>query len=780
MRRRAWRRRAAARVWQPPSVSPGPLADQVTPVAHPHPRLPQARRTGVWRRPRCVPSPVAQSWPAALVRCSQPAVAVLLPLCLLRFRHSHTLVTPGPPPPPPPPPRPRTLLLLQAPCACCPTARSCPSPLPSAGRRRRRRRGRRPLLQQAARTPLACETGWKTCGWVWQRWLRTPGCLGEWSAPLASSCCQPRSLPWRQGSEHGAQPCPLAQDKVAAPAGKVLARGSSLVGRTASSSVKAAAAVGGGGVKAASVMGGGGVRAAAFVGGGVAATAQATAYTAHTVVARAVQPLQLSPPRLPGRGTRATKSDAHLPVAASPPPAVGEAAADSQPSAGGMQRLMRVHSSPDASLDVGVAPPEGEAGAAQPPARPPHKAPVRALLRQSSSVAAAVLSRLSRSSGSTASRRQRSTLGQSAQHAEQSLEDAAEAAVAAVEAERAAGAAPEAGQAARRSSIQPAASAPVLDRQQQERRMHEQALAGLALLAGPAGALRPPELPSASGAAEVAELRLQEQLAMYQHRRKPSLPQDWEQRMSAAAPPLPDASTSSVLRTSTAPPAVTAHLARVAAEHRRQQQQQPQQEQQQQQPLPPQQQQPEGPQKPAEQAMPCVLGLESAGACDGALAALARSDRSGRDEHAWPAACHASCPDPHMLVCNPALQRTRWGPRVPPPACPPQEAPLQQSRSGLAAHPCGAGASRCRRCLQASALAAAAASRWRPCRPCRLWLAAASCLSLVAARRRARHAPQHPPARWRLPSQRAQWRSWRPGPRCCAACSACQGGVAAA
>lgn len=143
--------------------------------------------------------------------------------------------------------------------------------------------------------------------------------------------------------------------------------------------------------------------------------------------------------------------------------------------------------------------------------------------------------------------------------------------------------------------------------------MHEQALAELAMLAGPAGALRPPELPSASGAAEVAELRLQEQLAMHQHRRQPSLPRDWGRGMSAAVPPLPDASSSMVLRTSTAPPAVTALLARAAAEQRRQQEQQQQQFQQA--PLPQSQPPQEGLQKPAEQAIPRMLGLESAGVC---------------------------------------------------------------------------------------------------------------------------------------------------------------------
>jgi hypothetical protein len=103
-------------------------------------------------------------------------------------------------------------------------------------------------------------------------------------------------------------------------------------------------------------------------------------------------------------------------------------------------------------------------------------------------------------------------------------------------------------------------------RMQRERRLHEQALAELVVLAGPASAMRPPELPSAAGAAEAAEQRLQEQLALFQHRRRNSLPASQLAELSAAAD-------SSVFRTSTAPPSMSDLLHSIAAEQSQQPQQ---------------------------------------------------------------------------------------------------------------------------------------------------------------------------------------------------------------
>ena len=311
-----------------------------------------------------------------------------------------------------------------------------------------------------------------------------------------------------------ATPPSRLQDILTAPASK-LAVGTGLA-------VRAAGAGTGLAVRAAGAGTGLAVRAA---GEGALAVLE----TSVGLATMAAGPLIGAPQRLAGQGRLCmTRSQARL-----TPAATGSAGADraspgvvdglSQLSSGsgGQGRLLRVHSSPDASL---LLPDElaADPAAADTDARAPQLArqpPVRALLRQSSNIASAVLNRVARVSPMAfpgASRRGRSSLG-GAPAATAATEEAFDAAVAAVAAEQ--GQSPAGSQqltAARAPATNGAAAA--AEMQQRQRRLHEQALAELVVLTSPAAALRPPELPSAASLAETAEMRLQEQKAIYMHR----------------------------------------------------------------------------------------------------------------------------------------------------------------------------------------------------------------------------------------------------------------------
>lgn len=308
-------------------------------------------------------------------------------------------------------------------------------------------------------------------------------------------------------------------------------------------------------------------------GTGLASAAVAGAHFTAAAVDRGVQlataPLVAAPeflastPQLlasvPGLAAQLVPHRAPAGAASTP---AGSGAATSQDAGHGelQQRPLRAHSSPDASLT-----PEEAARAAQAAQRPQlaraSPQPVRALLRQSSNVASSVLSRLVRTSPGSARGRRRSLGSAPPAAAEEGrppgIEASLDAALAAVAAEA------EAGAAGRGRGDAAAAGGDPLE--EHKRRLHEQALAELAVLAAPGSTMRPPELPSAAGAAEVAELRLQEQRALYQHRRSPS-------------GPLPGASEAaqqgSVFCSSTAPPTVTRCMARMTADQRRQQEQQ--------------------------------------------------------------------------------------------------------------------------------------------------------------------------------------------------------------
>ena len=313
-------------------------------------------------------------------------------------------------------------------------------------------------------------------------------------------------------------------------------------------------------------------------GGGARVTATVLGKAAGPLV-----PLTGAPQRL-GRWSRNTRSEVHLSSAAA-----GAASADSSVhgsprhhsigSGGGSARrkLVRALSTPDSAS---LLPPEhalaaessGGSGAADILAGADSLTPVRALVRQSSNIASAVLSRLSRGPNGPASgggsRRGRSTLGYNAPAgAEQSaLDAAADAAIAATAQVQEGAAAAEASPAGGAD----AAAEQRQQRQQRERRLQEQALAELAVLAGPAAALRPPELPSAASIAEAAELRLQEQRAFYQRQqlRHTTMPASTLAARLAAA----EAGGGGVARTTTAPPAVADMLAGIAAEQQQQQQ----------------------------------------------------------------------------------------------------------------------------------------------------------------------------------------------------------------
>ena len=220
--------------------------------------------------------------------------------------------------------------------------------------------------------------------------------------------------------------------------------------------------------------------------------------------------------------------------------------------------LLRCNSSPDGRLLAeaagALAAGEGKAVAAPEPLPQSPLSPVRAIVRQGSNLASAVMSRLSRSSSPGVlpgrslqqARHQGSGGAPAAEGQEGMMGPEASAGTSGSGGDAAAGAARDASD----------------ERLQRERRLHEQALAELVVLAGPASALRPPELPSAAGTAEAAEQRYQEQLAQY---RRTSLPHARLAKTAGISTGLRPVS-----RTSTAPPDVGDLLSSIAAEHQRQ------------------------------------------------------------------------------------------------------------------------------------------------------------------------------------------------------------------
>lgn len=348
---------------------------------------------------------------------------------------------------------------------------------------------------------------------------------------------------------------------LAAPAGKALVRGTGLAVRAPGMLATRAPGLA---VKAA--------------GGGARVTANVLGKAAGPLAG----PFAGASQRL-GRGPRNARSEMHLPSAVADAVSVGGSSVDGSPrhasisSSGARRKLVRALSTPDSTSLLPrehALGDETDGGPAEAPAGTDPLTPMRALVRQSSNIASAVLSRLSRASASGGgSRRGRSTLGSNAAAGpEQSALDAAADAAIMAATEAAAAAAADKSPA---GGADAATAAAVEQRQQRERHLQEQALAELAVLAGPAAAMRPPELPSAASVAEAAELRLQEQRALYQRQqlRHPTMPASTMAAHLAAA----QAGGGGVLRTTTAPPAVADMLAGIAAEHKARQQPQLQQ-----------------------------------------------------------------------------------------------------------------------------------------------------------------------------------------------------------
>ena len=327
------------------------------------------------------------------------------------------------------------------------------------------------------------------------------------------------------GAAHGA---------LSRPAGKVLVQGSSLAAQAAGTGARVAAQAAGGGARAAAAV--------LTTGVGVASKAAASP---HRVI----------------RGLhRVARSETNISSAAAGTPGTIAGLDASGADAGGLSSsLMRVHSSPDGSL-LPMLPTEAVPaadGGGSVPSSP--KVAARSLLRQSSNIAAAVLSRLSRSSSPGIIGRQQSghssvpaAGGPAEQPQNQQRQRQSDT--------------PDAAAAGAAGTGASTALSDAEQRMQRERRLHEQALAELVVLAGPASAMRPPELPSAAGAAEAAEQRLQEQLALFQHRRRNSLPASQLAELAAAVG-------NSVFRTSTAPPTMSDLLRNIAAEQPQQPQQ---------------------------------------------------------------------------------------------------------------------------------------------------------------------------------------------------------------
>lgn len=320
---------------------------------------------------------------------------------------------------------------------------------------------------------------------------------------------------------------------------------------------KVAATVAGGGARAAGAVAGMGARRAGSVAGSSAKLAATALGKAGSAGRRRLHSASTSllPAQRSGSGQMQLPSAFVAGAAASCGGAVEPGSPDfSRGSSGAV--LQRSSSSPDAhmlaDMSAALAADARREGAARKLLPLSQVSPVRSIVRQSGSLAAAVMSRLSRSSspagvpgGSGASRQHSAAAAAEGQQGgaspgallnpDPALEDVAAAA-------------------ARDASEA---------RQQRERRLHEQALAELVVLAGPASALRPPELPSAATHAEAAEQRLAEQVALY---RRSSTPHSRLTKTTSAAA----AGMQHVVRTTTAPPEVGGLLSSMAAEQQRQ------------------------------------------------------------------------------------------------------------------------------------------------------------------------------------------------------------------
>ncbi|KAL4458480.1 hypothetical protein ABPG75_013345 [Micractinium tetrahymenae] len=388
------------------------------------------------------------------------------------------------------------------------------------------------------------------------------------------------------GPEQGGQAERL-EDGLESVVPRLASRGASAAFLVARSGARVAAMAASSGARVTAKAAGSGLRvtgAAASTGVHAAAAVLGASAGAASIAAMAATPRRLLP-----RGHRGTKSEMHLWAAAeggSLEAGAGLEGAASRSSSGLLEGhlLLRTHSSPDASMmPDGAAPLHREGSASSGGGSP--RGPARSLLRQSSAMASAVLSRLSRASSPRCTdTRQRSV--------RTSVDAAAEAVLAGQQGQQAAG------EGTGGSGGGADAASAEQQRLQRERRLHEQALAELVVLAGPLGTTRPPELPSAAANAEAAAARLAEQRAIFKHIQRTSAPaakpaqaaggggmfgSDGGTVGAMASPfrgsggetgalgrgvgrPAAAGAGSRVLRTSTAPPAVSSMLHDLAVE----------------------------------------------------------------------------------------------------------------------------------------------------------------------------------------------------------------------
>lgn len=295
--------------------------------------------------------------------------------------------------------------------------------------------------------------------------------------------------------------------------------------RLASRGASAAFKVARGGVRVAAVAASSGARVTAkAAGSGVRVTGAAASTSVHAAAAvlgagagaAGLAAKVATPRRLLPRGQRGTKSEMHLSTAAEGGSSEGAASGGGATSRSnsdlfGGHLLLRTHSSPDASMMPDSSAALHREGSASSGGGSP-RGPSRSLLRQSSAMASAVLSRLSRASSPRTTHDVRQRSGQT------SVDAAADAALAGQQGQQ------DAGQGAASPSIDDDAASAEQRRLQRERRLHEQALAELVVLAGPLGTTRPPELPSAAATAEAAAARLEEQQAFFKRIQRTSAP----------------------------------------------------------------------------------------------------------------------------------------------------------------------------------------------------------------------------------------------------------------
>lgn len=379
---------------------------------------------------------------------------------------------------------------------------------------------------------------------------------------------------------------------------RLASRGASAAIQVARGGVRVAAMAAGTGARVTAKAAGTGARVTAKAAGtGVRATGVAASTGVHAAAvvlgagagAAGIAAKVAAPRRLLPRGHRGTRSEVHLSSAAEGASLEGNTEDEGHVSRSSSDlfggHLLRTQSSPDASLMPGGSAALHREGSASSGGSSP-RGPSRSLLRQSTAMASTVLSRLSRASTPWVAH-------YPGQRSERAVTDpAADAAPAGPQGQLAGGqgvASPGSGGDAASAEQQ---------RLQRERRLHEQALAELVVLAGPLGTTRPPELPSAAATAEAAAARLAEQQAFYKHIQRVSAPDSKPAKAAGsggalssdggtvgnAASPFSgrgsgfgalgrhagrsaaSGAASRVLRTSTAPPAVSSLLHEIAAE----------------------------------------------------------------------------------------------------------------------------------------------------------------------------------------------------------------------